>query len=83
MDLLRTSPQPRAGREIPLERLRPDQGLAAERGPTAPLRPLHAEQEPAKLLRRDRAGGFLPVTYGPRRRALRRPGPAVSSLFLP
>ena len=58
----------RRGRGLPLQPVRPDQGLAARRLPADRGRPDGARPQPRELLRRGRAGRLLPRQPRPRHR---------------
>ena len=72
----------RRGRGLPLEPVRPDQDLVAEGLPAHPGRPLHAEREPAQLLRPDRAGRVRAVEPGRGHRLLARQDAAGPRVLL-
>ncbi len=54
----------RRGQDLPLQPVRHHQDLVARGLPADPGWPLHAEPQPAELLRRDRAGSVLALEHG-------------------
>ena len=73
----------RGGARLPLQPVRPDQGLAALRLPGDPGRPHGPRPQPRQLLRRGRAGGVLAVEPGAGDRAQPRQDADGTNLQLP
>ncbi|CAA9259387.1 MAG: Catalase KatE, partial [uncultured Arthrobacter sp.] len=67
---------------LPVQPVRPHQGLAAGRLPADPGRKAHAEPQPGELLRADRAGDLRAVELRARHRRKPRPHAAGAHLLL-
>ena len=83
VDVLRAGDAVRRRRRLPLQPVRPHEGLAEGRLPADRGRPDGARSQPGQLLRRGRAGGLQPLEPRARHRPVARPDADGARLQLP